>query len=208
MIHDCKKAEKEFYQPGTQPVLINLPEFVFFTIEGKGNPNDASFGDYIQALYSLSYAVKMSPKQGKAPAGYFDYTVYPLEGVWDLSDAGKQNITGMLDKNELVFKLMIRQPGFVTADYAASVVEQVKKKKPHPLLDKVKFEKIEEGWCIQMMHLGPFDSEPESFRKMEDYAQASGLVRISHDHREIYLSDPRKSAPEKLRTVLRFRVKS
>jgi hypothetical protein len=71
----------------------------------------------------------------------------------------------------------------------------------------VKFEKIEEGRCIQMMHLGPFDSEPESFRKMEDYAQATGLVRISHDHREIYLSDPRKSAPEKFRTVLRFRVK-
>jgi hypothetical protein len=208
MIHDCKKAEKEFYQPGAQPVLIKLPEFVFFTVEGKGNPNDASFGDYIQVLYSLSYAVKMSPKQGKAPAGYFDYTVYPLEGVWDLSDAGKQNQTGVLDKNELVFNLMIRQPGFVTADYATSVMEQVKKKKPHPLLDKVKFEKIEEGWCIQMMHVGPFDTEPESFRKMEEYAQANGLTRISLDHREIYLSDPRKSAPEKLRTVLRFRVKS
>lgn len=207
MIHDCKKAEKAIYQPGTKPVLIQLPEFVFFTIEGKGNPNDEFFGDYIQALYSLSYAVKMSPKQGKAPAGYFDYTVYPLEGVWDLTDAGKQNMTGMLDKNELVFNLMIRQPGFVTDDYAASVMEQVKKKKPHPLLDKVKFEKIEDGWCIQMMHLGPFDSEPESFRIMEEYAQASGLTRISHNHREIYLSDPRRTAPEKLRTVLRFGVK-
>jgi hypothetical protein len=208
MIHDCKKAEKEFYQPGAKPVMIKLPEFLFFTIEGKGNPNDESFGDYIQVLYSLSYAVKMSPKQGKAPQGYFDYTVYPLEGVWDLTDAGKQNLTGMLDKNELVFNLMIRQPGFVTADYALSVLELVKKKKPHPLLDKVKFEKIEEGWCIQMMHLGPFDTEPESFRKMEDYAQAAGLTRISNNHREIYLSDPRKTAPEKLRTVLRFRVKS
>jgi hypothetical protein len=208
MNHDCKKAEKEFYQPGTRPVLINLPEFVFFSIEGKGNPNDASFGDYIQALYSLSYTVKMSPKQGKAPQGYFDYTVYPLEGVWDLTDAGKQNLSGVLDKNELVFKLMIRQPGFVTADYAASVVELVKKKKPNPLLDKVKFEKIEESWCIQMMHVGPFDTEPESFRKMEEYALAFGITRISHNHREIYLSDPRRTAPEKLKTVLRFRVKS
>jgi hypothetical protein len=206
MIHDCKKAEKEFYQPGAKPVMIKLPEFVFFTIEGKGNPNDESFGDYIQVLYSLSYAVKMSPKQGKAPAGYFDYTVYPLEGVWDLTDAGKQNQKGVLDKNELVFNLMIRQPGFVTDDYATSVIEQVKKKKPHPLLEKVKFEKIVEGWCIQMMHLGPFDSEPESFRKMEEYTHAAGLVRISHDHREIYLSDPRRTTPEKLKTILRFRV--
>jgi hypothetical protein len=208
MIHDCKKAEKEIYQPGTKPVLIQLPEFSFFTIEGMGNPNDEAFGEYIQALYSLSYAVKMSPKQGKAPEGYFDYTVYPLEGVWDLTEAGRQNFSGGIDKNELVFNLMIRQPGFVTPEYASSVIEQVKKKKPHPLLDKVKFEKIEEGWCIQMMHLGPFDTEPESFRKMEEYAQTSGLKRISHNHREIYLSDPRKSAPEKLRTVLRFRVKS
>jgi len=204
---DTVKPEKEFYQPGKMPALIRVPEFFFFSIEGKGNPNDEFFGDYIQVLYSLSYAVKRSRKQGIAPVGYFDYTVYPLEGVWDLTDAGKQNQTGVLDKNELVFNLMIRQPGFVTAEYAAMVMEQVKKKKPLPLLDQVKFEPITEGLCIQMMHTGPFDTEPESFLKMEAFASEKGLTRISHSHREIYLSDPRRTAPEKLRTVLRFTVK-
>jgi len=206
-VHNAKKSEKEWYQPGNSPVLVHLPGFLFFSIEGKGNPNDEFFGEYIQVLYSLSYAVKMSPRQGKAPEGFFDYTVYPLEGVWDLTDAGKQNAAGVLDKNELVFNLMIRQPGFVTPPYALTVIEQTKRKKPHPLLDQVKFETITEGLCVLMMHTGPFDTEPESFRKMEEFAKEKGLIRVSHSHREIYLSDPRKTAPEKLRTVLRFRVK-
>jgi hypothetical protein len=203
---DAKKTEKEFYQPGKVPSLINVPEFSFFSIEGKGNPNDKFFGDYIQALYSLSYAVKMSPRQGNAPEGYSEYTVFPLEGIWDLTESGKNNASGVLDKNELVFILMIRQPGFVTADYASTVIELTKRKKPLPLLEKVKFEKIAEGLCIQMLHIGPYDDEPASFRKMEEFARSAGLSRLSHQHREIYLSDPRKSALEKLRTVLRFRV--
>jgi hypothetical protein len=205
--HDHKKEEKEFYQPGTEPVLVVLPEMGFFTIEGRGNPNDESFREYIQVLYSLSYTVKMSPKQGNAPEGYFDYTVYPLEGIWDLSEEAKSDFSGKIDKNQLVFKLMIRQPDFVSPRYASGVIELTQRKKPHPLLEKVKFERLEEGRCIQMLHIGTYDSEPASFRKMEEFAQSRGLCRLSRQHREIYLSDPRKTAPEKLRTVLRFRIK-
>ena len=116
MKHHCKKMEKEFYQPGTTPVLIKVPQFGFFTIEGNGNPNDEFFGEYIQVLYSLSYAVKMSPKQGNAPKGYLEYSVYPLEGVWDISDEAKMAPNVVLDKYSLVFKLMIRQPAFVTPE--------------------------------------------------------------------------------------------
>jgi hypothetical protein len=207
MKHDCKKMEKEVYQPGTSPLLINLPEFGFFTIEGRGNPNDEFFGEYIQVLYSLSYAVKMSPKQGSAPEGYFEYSVYPLEGVWDISDEAKKISNGVFDKNTLVFKLMIRQPDFVTEEYAAGIIKHTMNKKPHPLLGKVKFERIEEGRCVQMLHIGPYDNEPESFRKMEEFTVKNGFERVSKIHREVYLSDPRRTAAEKLRTVLRFQVK-
>lgn len=206
MKHEWRKHEKEFYLPPKKPVLIDVPEFGFYTIEGAGNPNDEFFAGYIGVLYSLSYAVKMSHKKGNAPEGYFDYTVYPLEGVWDISEEAKKNYQGTLDKNSLVFKLMMRQPGFVDQAFAAKIIEQTQKTKPHELLAKVKFEKIKEGACIQMLHLGSYDSEPESFRKMEAFAEEQNLQRQCHTHREIYLSDARKVATEKLKTVLRFRV--
>lgn len=183
-----------------------IPEFKFFTIEGKGNPNDDFFAEYIGALYSLSYAVKMSPKQGFAPNDYFEYTVFPLEGVWDNDEAAKKNFNGIIDKDQLVFKLMMRQPDFVTAQYALETIERTQKKKPNDLYNKVKFETIEEGACVQMLHVGSFDNEPESFKKMESFARENKLKRICHKHREIYLSDTRKIAPEKLRTVLRFQI--
>jgi hypothetical protein len=205
---DWKKNEKLIYQPKPQPQLVTIPAFNFFSIHGKGNPNDAAFGDNIAVLYSLSYAIRMSPKQGNAPKGFVEYTVYPLEGVWDLDEQGRKEYAGVIDKNHLVFDLMIRQPDFVLPEYAMEVIERVKKKKPHPLLSQVKFEKMEEGKCIQMLHLGSYDDEPESFRQMEEFATEKGLQRISMTHREIYLSDARKVAPEKLKTILRFSVKS
>lgn len=206
MKYEWKKDGKQFYLPKDKPVLITVPEFKFFSIEGKGNPNDAFFAEYIGVLYSLAYAVKMSPKQGWAPPEYFEYTVFPLEGVWDIDDDAKANFTGTIDKNTLVFNLMIRQPDFVDADFASEAIERTKRKKPHQLLDKVKFELIEEGSCVQMLHLGHYDSEPESFRKMELFAEEQNLKRISKIHREIYISDARKVSPEKLKTVLRFRA--
>src|SRR5690606_3535439 len=98
------------YLPKNKPELVSLPAFKFYTIEGEGNPNDAFFAEYIGVLYSLAYGVKMSPKKGLEPKGYFDYTVYPLEGVWDLNEEGRKKYKGStIDKNDLVFKLMIRQ---------------------------------------------------------------------------------------------------
>jgi len=206
MKHEWRKREKGIYLPGTSPEVITVPAFKYYTIEGQGNPNDDKFPDYIAALYSLSYGIKMSPKKGYAPYSYTEYTVYPLEGVWDINEKAKVNYSGVLDKDILVFKLMIRQPDFVDASFANFIIEEIKKKKPHPLLDQVKFEIIEEGPCVQMMHVGSYDNEPRSFKTMEAFADKEGLVRKSKVHREIYLSDARKVIPEKLKTILRFKV--
>jgi len=204
---EWKKVDKQYYLPKENPEIVVLPSFRFFTICGEGNPNDPFFGDYISALYSLSYAIKMSPKQGCAAENYVEYTVYPLEGIWDLTDIGKKNYNGLLDKNELKFKMMIRQPEFVTEEYAKETIERTKKKKSNRLLEQVVFENIEEGKCIQMLHIGSYDAEPESCSIMEEYAKEQNLVRIDKKHKEIYLSDPGKTAKEKLKTVLRFQVK-
>lgn len=207
MKHEWKKQEKGIYLPKNKPEKICIPEFSFFTIEGAGNPNNDFFADYIGVLYSLSYAIKMSPKQGFIPDGYYDYTVYPLEGVWDITNEAKKNFNGKINKDDLVFKLMIRQPEFVDEEFAQDILDKVKKKKPHTLLEKVKFEKITEGDCVQMLHLGSYDNEPESFKIMKQFTENEGLVRVSMIHREIYLSDARKVAPEKLKTILRFNVR-
>jgi hypothetical protein len=206
MKQEWKKNDKQFYLPKDKPETVVMPKFKFYSIEGRGNPNDKFFAEYIGVLYSLSYAIKMGPKQGFTPKDYFEYTVFPLEGVWDIDDNAKNNYIGTIDKNSLVFNLMIRQPDFVTSDFAFETIERIKKKKPHDLLSSVKFEMIEEGFCVQLLHTGSYDSEPESFRKMESFTNAMNLKRISHQHREIYLSDARKVAPEKLKTVLRFQV--
>lgn len=207
MKHDWKKNDKQFYLPGNIPHTIVVPKFNFYTIDGKGNPNDAFFKEYIGVLYSLSYAVKMSPKHGFTPEHYNEYTVFPLEGVWDIDQEAKKNYNGTLDKNLLVFKLMMRQPDFVGADFALDSIERTKKKKPNPLLEKVKFETIEDGICVQMLHEGSYDSEPASFQKMDEFAAANNLVRIGHTHREIYISDARRVAAANLKTVLRFKVR-
>lgn len=206
MKYDWKKMEKAFYSPKNKPEKVIIPPMNFFSIRGEGNPNDPFFANYIGVLYALSYAVKMSPKSGSVPDNYFEYSVYPLEGVWDINDEAKQKNMDRLDKDSLIFNLMIRQPDFVTAEYAAEIIERTKIKKAYPLLDKVKFEQIEEGNGIQMLHLGSYDSEPQSFAEMEAFAESQGLVRMHKTHREIYLSDARKTQSEKLKTVLRFQV--
>jgi hypothetical protein len=206
MKQDWKKVDKQYYLPKTQPELIKVPSFKFFSILGQGDPNDKPFQENIGVLYSLSYAIKMSPKNNFAPKDYFDYTVYPLEGIWDLSEEAKKSNLKTLDKSQLVFNLMIRQPDFVTPDFALEAIERTKKKKYHPLLEKVRFEIIEDYLCIQMMHIGSYDNEPASFAQMEDFCQHNNYKRESKQHREIYLSDFRKVSPEKLKTVLRFRI--
>lgn len=208
MKHEWKKSEKQFYLPKSKPELINVPKFKFYTIEGRGNPNDDFFAEYIGVLYSLSYGVKMSPKKGIEPKGYFDYTVYPLEGVWDISEEARKSLNGTINKYDLVFKLMIRQPDFVDNDFALQILEQTKKKKPHDLLEKINFEEIKEGDCVQMLHLGSYDNEPESFRMMENFALNNNYKRKIVSHREIYLSDAKKVSSDKLKTVLRFAIEN
>ena len=206
MKHEWRKSEKQLYLPKPVPQLISVPSFSFFTIEGSGNPNHAFFDEYIKVLYSLSYGIKMTARKVNGLQRYFDYTVYPLEGVWDLNEHGRQAKQEVINKDDLVFTLMIRQPDFVTVDFANEVADAVYKKKPHSLLKQVKFESITEGNCIQMLHLGSYDNELASFAIMERYATQEKYIRLSKIHREIYLSDVRKVSPEKLKTVLRFSV--
>lgn len=208
MKHDWKKAEKQYYLPRNRPEFVTVPAFGFFTLEGTGNPNDSFFAEYIGVLYSLSYAVKMSLKKGLAPEGYFDYSVYPLEGIWDLKENARAEYSGSLDKNNLAFKLIMRQPDFTDSRFAFQMIDFVRKHKPHDLLEKVRFEQITEGTCIQMLHTGSYDSEPDTFRQMEQYAEQTKSRRIGRSHHEIYLSDARRVSPETLRTVLRFCVEA
>ena len=205
--HEWRKKEKALYLPKNKPEVIDIPEFKFITIEGEGSPADSVFTDYIGALYSLAYTIKMMPKKiDRQPKGYFDFTVYPLEGVWDINDKAKANFKGRINKEDLVYKLMIRQPDFVSKNFYSEMLEVAKEKKKNPLLEQINFERLSEGRCVQMLHLGPFEDEPASFEIMEDFAKSEGVVRLSKMHREIYLSDPRKVAPEKLKTVLRFQA--
>lgn len=205
--HEWRKKEKHYYLPKNKPEVIDIPEFQFITIDGEGNPGSQLFADCIGVLYSIAYAIKMTPKKmDHPPAGYSDYTVYPLEGIWDLNEEAKKAFDGTINKDDFVFKLMIRQPDFLSEAFFKEMLDWVKKKKPHDLLEKVRFEKITDGKSIQMLHIGSYDDEPESFDKMEKFAKAQGLKRRSKVHREIYLSDFRKTPVEKLKTVLRFKV--
>lgn len=211
---EWKKSDKALYLPKPKPELVQIPAMNFFTIRGSGNPNDEFFSEYISVLYSLSYGVKMSLKQastkespsGGQPEGYCDYTVYPLEGVWDINEAAKLAPAGKLDKSTFVFDLMMRQPDFVSADYARETIERTKTKKPQALLDQVKFERLTEGLCVQMLHVGGYDDEPMTVAVMERFIAEQNLRRLTYKHREIYISNPNAVEPEKMKTVLRFQV--
>jgi len=204
---EWRKKEKQFYIPKNKPEVINVPEFKFISLRGEGNPNGQEFADVVSTLYSLAYPIKMIAKKMDAkPAGYHDYTVYPLEGIWDINEEARKTFTGTINKDDLVYQMMIRQPDFLDDALYTEIFETVQKKKPNLLLDQVEFESVQEGKCIQMLHLGPFENEPASFAEMESFAKREGLTRLSKIHREIYLSDIRRVAPEKYKTVLRFNV--
>ena len=205
MKYEWKKHEKNLYMPKQKPELITVPEQKFFMIKGKGNPNSEEFSEKIGVLYSLSYAVRMMPKSGYTPENYFEYTVYPLEGIWDLTEEGKKLDT--LNKDEFLYTIMIRQPDFVTEEVVKRAFESVIKKKPHPFLNDVIFDTMEDGLSVQILHVGPYDTEPQSFEEMDQFTKMNNLQRVSLTHREIYISDARKVEPEKLKTVLRYRVK-
>jgi hypothetical protein len=204
MKYEWKKEEKDLYLPQSKPTIIKVPKMNFFVIDGEGDPNTSEeFSDAIGALYSLSYGVRMMPKSGTTPKGYFEYTVYPLEGVWDMKVDENTDFV-KLNKSKFIYSLMIRQPDFVDKKLASDILEKVRNKKPNKLLDKVRFESIEDGLCVQMMHIGSYDDEPKSFNEMLKYCEENGYVRKCHNHREIYLSDFRKVDKDKLKTVVRF----
>jgi len=207
MKHEWRKKEKAIYIPKTKPELIDIPEYQFATISGEGNPNSEVFQENIVALYTISYSIKMGLKKFKLkPNNYVDWTVYPLEGVWDISEKAKQNYNGQINKEDLVFDLMIRQPDFINDEFFNEMLQLAKRKNPQKLLGNIKLNKFSEGRCIQMMHVGSYDNESASFEVMERFANGQNLIRKSKVHREIYLSDFRKVPAEKLKTTLRFQL--
>jgi len=200
---DYKKDFKELYLPKTTPSIVDVPAMTFAIIDGQGDPNGEDFALATEALYSFSYSVKMSYKSKDVPKGYYDYTVFPLEGVWDLVDKSKP----ITDKSNFAYSIMIRQPDFLTEELFKRFVNEAKNKKPNVYLEKIRYVTITEGLCCQMLHIGSYDDEPASFEKMEQFCRDNGYERICLKHREIYLSDPRKTEADKLKTVLRFNVR-
>ncbi len=207
MKYEWRKKEKDIYIPKEIPTVVKIPKMKYFSISGEGNPNDnPDFSARIEALYSIAYAVRMMPKNGYTPQGYFEYTVYPLEGIWDLTDRGK--IEKIINKDEFIYTIMIRQPDFVTVEVMVKALEIINKKKPNPLYQEIKFEEIEDSLCVQLLHIGSYDEEYKSFEKMVKYMSDNNYERRNLTHREIYLSDFTKTDPQKLKTALRYFVKN
>lgn len=204
MKHEWKKQEKDLYGAKQIPAMITVPIQSYIMISGKGNPNDEDFSNRIAALYSLAYAIKMgyktSANSAAAAKEVHDFSVYPLEGVW------KQKQSEELVKEKLEYTIMIRQPDFITDSMVYAALETVKKKKPNPLYEEIRFDTMQDGKCIEILHIGAFDDEPASFEKMARFAEKNGLKRDKSCHREIYLNNANRVEKSKLRTILRFSV--
>lgn len=200
--HEYRKHEKELYDPKNTPRRVDVPSLNYIAINGKGNPNTEEFSNKIEVLFTLAYTLKMFPRKGVNIKDYFDYTVYPLEGVWDLSENGQ--LETQLNKDELVYTIMLRQPSFMTEEFFNQAVESALHK--NSLVSDVYWYSTLPSTCVQILHIGSFDSEPASFSKIDSYCELNGLKRQSHLHREIYLSDFRRTKPESLKTILQIEV--
>jgi len=197
-------VKRLYMPPKGKPQIVEIPPLAYAMIDGEGDPNtDARFTEAVGALYAVSYGLKMLPKKGAAPKGYFEYKVSALEGLWDVKDGQAFDV---LKKDKLRWTLMIMQPPFLTQALFEDVREMQKKKKGS-VMDAVRLETFCEGLCCQMLHTGPFDNEPATFEKMHAFIEQQGCERAEKSHHEIYLSDFRRTAPEKLKTILRFRVR-
>lgn len=207
---DYKKDYKDLYQPSVKPSIIDIPEMLFITVEGSGNPNtSASYQEALEILYGLSFTIKMSKMNGTQPEGYFEYVVPPLEGLWYVDETAFDGIN-VTDKDKFRWISMIRQPEFVTEAVFEKAKESLAKKKPGLNINRAKFVHMTEGLCVQAMHKGSYDNEPQTIKKIKDFVKENGYVEDFSDtryHHEIYLSDPRKCAPERLKTVIRHPVK-
>lgn len=208
MAFDFKKEYKEFYLPPAKPEIVTVPAVNFIAVRGKGDPNEEE-GAYKQAiglLYGIAFTIKMSKKGDHRIEGYYDYVVPPLEGLWQ--QEGSQGMD-YSRKDKLCWISMIRLPDFVTrADFEWAVSEAERKKKQD--FSKVEFFTYDEGLCVQCMHIGPYDSEPATVALMDAFTEQEEYVTDISDtrlHHEIYLSDARKTAPDKLRTVIRHPIR-
>lgn len=207
---DYKKEYKDLYQPKTKPSIIEIPEMIFIAIDGKGDPNTSDeYKEALEILYGLSFTIKMSKMSGTQLEGYFEYVVPPLEGLWYVDDA-KFDGTNITDKSRFCWISMIRQPEFVTEKVFENAKNALAKKKRELDLSKARLIKMTEGLCVQIMHKETYDSEPESIAKIREFAEKSGYTEDISDtrfHHEIYLSDPRRCAPENLKTVIRHPIR-
>ncbi len=208
MVFDYKKEYKEFYMPKNKPEIVTIPQINYIAVRGKGDPNEEN-GEYresIGLLYGIAFTIKMSKKTDYRIKGYFDYVVPPLEGFWKQEGSAEFDYC---NKSKLSFISVIRLPDFVTKeDFDWAVSEAERKKKQD--FSKVEFLTIDEGLCVQMMHTGSYDDEPLSVAAMAAFIAENGYetdFESGRLHHEIYLSDPRRTAPEKLKTVIRHPLK-
>lgn len=207
MAFDFKKEYKEFYMPPKKPTIVTVPKMNYIALSGKGDPNEEN-GEYkksIELLYGVAYTIKMSKKGSRVIEGYFDYVVPPLEGFW-----WQDGIEGVdySDKGSFNWISLIRLPDFVTEEDFDWAVEEARKKKKTDF-SKVYFMTYDEGLCVQCMHIGSYDNEPETVKLMHEYMEREGYVLDITDkryHHEIYLSDARRVSPEKLKTVIRHPI--
>jgi hypothetical protein len=208
MAFDFKKEYKEFYVPKAKPEIIEVPEFKYLAVRGQGDPNEEG-GTYKQAvavLYAIAYALKMSYKGTYKIEGFYEYVVPPLEGFWWQTDIKGVDYS---DKSSFCFISMIRLPDFIKFEDFQWAVKQVEEKKKIDC-SGAEFFVHEEGLCVQMMHVGPYDEEPKTVAMMDQYVTENGYEYDFSDdrmHHEIYLSDPRKSEPEKWKTVIRHPIR-
>jgi len=208
MPFDFKKEYKEFYMPKGKPEIVTIPKMNYIAVRGKGNPNeeDGEYKKSIELLYGIAYTIKMSKKGDHKIDGYFDYVVPPLEGFWWQDDVDGIDYS---HKENFQWISVIRLPDFVTkADFDWAIEEATRKKKMD--FSKVEFLEIEEGLCVQCMHSGSYDGEPATVAAMDKFIADNGYENDISDtrrHHEIYLSDARKVAPEKLKTVIRHPIR-
>lgn len=205
---DFKKEYKEFYMPKNTPEIVTLPKMNYIAVRGSGDPNteDGEYKTAIGLLYAVAFTIKMSKKGAHKIEGYFDYVVPPLEGFW-WQDGEEEIDYG--HKENFRWISVIRLPDFVTEDdFRWAVKEATKKKKQD--FSKVEFLTIEEGLCVQCMHIGSYDDEPATVQLMHEFIKQQGYEMDITDkrlHHEIYLSDARRVTPEKLKTVIRHPIK-
>jgi hypothetical protein len=195
---DLKKELKGFYNPTQKEVtLIDIPKMNFIMVDGQGAPESEQFAQAIQAMYPIAYTIKFNKKNAGGP----DFTVMALEGLWWAEDM-KVFMPETSDRNKWQWTVMMMQPDFITRGDFKNAVATAKKKKNNPALNSVRFESFAEGKCVQIMHIGPYSAEGLNIQKLhQKIAEIGG--KLSGKHHEIYLSDPRRVIPDKMKTVLR-----